>query len=243
MCRKDLPRVFDLIELVPDPSSPDVYFKDFPSRFLSEPLLRQAWLAREAEFQKLSSDAWCFLKKKARPYLTARDKNRGWEQLISVLNEARAYGYLQGSGYSRLRFIPESDRESPDIEGELNGTRLLCEVKTIQISNAEVQVRSGACVGAVRDKLTPGFFNKLAFDLNKAEGQMAAFGRGATAKHVVYVIINFDDRLAKYKAQYFKQIDDYICQNAVPPTEIVFHNQKTAFHKRVVMRCATVFNE
>jgi len=47
-------------------------------------------LAREREFQRLDDAAWEFLKDEALPYLSARDrKGRGWEQLISILNQAR----------------------------------------------------------------------------------------------------------------------------------------------------------
>lgn len=238
--------VYELIDLIEDRNSPSAYFqKDFESRLCAEAQMRQTWLAREAEFQKLSNEAWCLLKEKARPYLAVRDQRRDWEGLISVLNEARAYGYLRSFGCSDVRFIPEGETEtrSPDLEADLIGRRVLCEVKTVQKSDLEVRVRSGECVGSTKDELSPGFFNKFAYDLKQAKSQMEAYRLGKNEGHVVYVVINFDDLLGRYKEQYYKQIDNYLSRNPVPGIEIVFHNQKTAFHTQIAMNWATVFNE
>lgn len=48
--------------------------------------------------QQLSKSSWEILKKKAFDYLTARDGNHGWQQLISTLNEVRGYIYLREIG-------------------------------------------------------------------------------------------------------------------------------------------------
>src|SRR5580704_917248 len=106
MSRTEMPRVFELCDLIADRSSPSSYFQDFETTVASEAEKKRVWFAREREFQRLDDAAWAFLKAEARPYLTSRDrKGRGWEQLISVLNQARAYNYLVDSGCSDVCFV------------------------------------------------------------------------------------------------------------------------------------------
>jgi len=243
MFRKALPRVYELIGLIKDRSAPSAYFQDFDNSLRLEPLKKQVWLAREAELDKLDENAWDCLKKEARPYLTSRDPKRGWEQLISILNQARAYLYLQSIGCSTVHFIPRSKKETPDLEGDLNGSKVLCEVKTIQISDEEVSVRSGEKAGETKNEVTPEFCRKLLAVLSKAREQMLAYDGGTNARRVVYVVINFDDLLGEYKAEYYQQIDAFLAQNPVAGIEIVFHNQWTAFHTAIAMKSATVVNE
>jgi hypothetical protein len=86
-----MPRVDELRALIDDPSKPSAYFQNFDESVCAEPSAGGVWLAREREFQRLDPASWEFLKAEARPYLTARDaKGRGWEQLIAILNQARA---------------------------------------------------------------------------------------------------------------------------------------------------------
>ncbi|HEV2418275.1 MAG TPA: hypothetical protein VGX94_10755, partial [Terriglobia bacterium] len=72
MCRRELPRVFELMDLVEDRTSPNAYFQNFERDFCV-----QVWLAREAELEKLDKEAWDFLKNEACPYLTERHPKRG----------------------------------------------------------------------------------------------------------------------------------------------------------------------
>ena len=68
---------------------------------------------------------------------------------------------------------------------------------------------------------------------------------------MVYVILNFDDYWSggpSYpnlsREAYFEQIDQYLCQNAIPEIELVFYNKRTPFrHKSISMKCATVVND
>ena len=171
---------------------------------------------------------------------------RGWQQLITILNQARAYNYLRGIACSSVRFIPKATQkrvETPDLEGTLGTLKVLCEVKTINVSDEEVLSRRNGTAGTTTDRLEPGFFNKLKSNLRKANQQMEAYCRGTHTKRIAYVVINFDDLLAEYKEDYYQQIDRYLADNSFPGIEIVFHNQKTCFHKSIAMTSATVFNE
>ena len=121
---------------------------------------------------------------------------RGWQQLITILNQARAYNYLRGIACSSVRFIPKATQkrvETPDLEGTLGTSKVLCEVKTINVSDEEVLSRRNGTAGTTTDRLEPGFFNKLKSDLRKANQQMEAYCRGTHTKRIAYVVINFDD--------------------------------------------------
>jgi hypothetical protein len=204
----------------------------------------------EDALQKLDSAAWEFLKKEASVYLTRWDKKnlRGQQQLFDILNQAKAYKFLKDNmGCSEIHFIPRAKIKrvkTPDLEGEIGQVKIICEVKTINISDDEALLRSDS----FRDddtwpKLEQVFFDKLIKDIDRAKEQIATYVTGIEARRIVYLIVNFDDFWGEFKENYFQQIDQYLCENIVHGIEIVFHNQRTAFHKAISMKCATVINE
>lgn len=243
MCRKELPRVYELIDLIEDRAAPNAYFQNFESDFRVARQMRQVWRAREAELDKLDKKAWDFLKDEARPYLTQRDPRRGWSQLISTLNQARAYAHLQDIGCSNLRFIRRRSKKTPDLEADLNGGKILCEVKTIHISDSEASARRSGDPRMNSNQLAGEFFDKLRSHLEGAKRQMEAYEGSGCARRMVFVIINFDDSLARWKDEYYRQIDEFLAKNPVNGMEIVFYNQRTGFHPQLAMTHATVINE
>jgi hypothetical protein len=62
-------------------------------------------------------------------------------------------------------------------------------------------------------------------------------------EHTVFFILNFDDLLGEYKADYFGRIDDHVGSSHSTGVKFVFYNQKTAFHRSLSMRHAEVVNE
>ena len=145
MFRAQLPRLYELLDLIADPASPKAYFQDFETKLQVEPLCLPVYACWEKVFQILDEDAWKALKDEAAQYLTCRDKRRGWHQLFDILGQADAYKHLGDIGCSKTRFIPRSDKEgrrTPDLEGLLDSQRVLCEVKTINVSDAELRARS-----------------------------------------------------------------------------------------------------
>ena len=246
MSRAEMPRVYELCDLIAHRSSPSSYFQDFDRSVASEAEKKRVWLAREREFQRLDDAAWEFLKDEALPYLSARDrKGRGWEQLISILNQARAYNYLVDRGCSDVRFVErakEQNRETPDLEAELDGARIVCEVKTLNASQVEIERRQSGGVGSGTNVLSVPFFEKLDRTVERAESQMLSYA-GDGAEHTVFFILNFDDLLGEYKADYFGQIDDHLGSSHPTGANLVFYNQKTAFHRSLSMRHAEVVNE
>lgn len=246
MSRQVLPRVYELIDLIEDRSDPSAYFQTFDDSIRNEPSKAKVWLARERELQRLDSESWSSLKSETRPYLTARHASRGWEQLISILNQARAYNYLLDEGCQPIHFIPRASSngiKTPDLFGVLKGKNILCEVKTVNISETEANRRKNGGVGSSTDSLPSGFFKKLSDDLLVAKEQMEAYDNSVGVGRIAFIVPNFDDFLAEYKEHYFAQIDKHLAAEPVHGLDIVFYNQRTAFHCQVAMENAVVVNE
>jgi hypothetical protein len=227
--RKELPRVFELHDLVQPSSSPEAYFPDF-EKSLSEirPKLKQ-FRDIEHDLRGLDAEAWAFLKSEVAPLLASKDPKRGWQSLFDKLNQAKAFNYLKNAGYANVRFVPPSSakrQQTPDLEAD----GVLCEVKTVNVCEVEARRRFSGGVGTVTDSLDEGFFKKLTSDLRKAKAQMAAHGTGHDVKHIAYVIVNFDDHLHEYADRYQVQIDKYVAGDPVPGLEVVAFDIKPRFY-------------
>ncbi len=146
-------------------------------------------------------------------------------------------------GREHLLQAPPQRVETSDIEATIGQTRVFCEVKTLDISEVEASRRSTGGVGSIMPRLEAGFFNKLTSVLLKANRQMISFDPNPSTRRIAFVIPNFDDFFAQYKASYFKQIDDFLASDPAPGVEVVFYNQRTTFHLEVTLKHATVVNE
>lgn len=243
----ELPRVNELRELIDDPRSSNAYFQNFDTSIEEEPLKKKLWIALEREFERLDKGSWCYLKTEAVPYLVKRDAHgRGWQQLITILNQARAHNYLSDIGCSQVRFVPregQTGKRTPDLEGQLDDRRLLCEVKTLNESDVEIGRRQADGVGTTTNYLDTGFFAKLRSGLCEARKQMEAHDNSANVQRVAFIVLNFDDSLAEYRANYYRQIDQHLAENPISELDIVFYNQWTGFPCNVSMQHAIVINE
>jgi hypothetical protein len=242
--RQELPRLYELKDCITDPASSDAYFRGFDQNLASSAHVKDLYLRQERVLQGLDDGAWEHLKGEARPRLTSRDRRgRGWQQLFNILNEARAYNYLNSLGCRGLHFIPRSHRRTPDLEGALGSDRVLCEVKTIDISDDEAAFRTAPIKAySISTLLTSGFLNKLRTTIESAKQQLLVFDDGQASVHLVYLNISFDDFLAECKEAYFKQIDDELAQTPVTGVKLVICNEYTAFYKPLKMRFADVDN-
>jgi hypothetical protein len=205
-----LPRIDELRGLVENPASPDAYFqKNFEQTLINEPLKKRQLTDLERELQGLDLPAWQHLKKDVAPLLQRRHPIRGWQLLFDKLNHAKAYNYLAVIGCTGIRFIPESPitgQKTPDLEAQLGPTKVLCEVKTINISEIEATRRSSGGVGSTETQVSDGFFNKLTADLRNAKKQMDMYAGSSDARRIVYIVVNFDDLLHQYEDDYKSQI-------------------------------------
>lgn len=242
-----MPRVYELQDLIYDRSAPTAYFQNFDNSVQQFPEKRTTWLVREKVLQRLDAKSWEFLKNEARPYLTSQvPSGRGHQQLISILNQAFAYGYLIDEGWLDVAFIPRSGvsgQETPDLKGQVNDRKVLCEVKSIGISDDEAARRQSGGSGSTTNLLGIGFLNKLTSDLRKAKGQIEAYDASNDITRIAFVVPDFDDLLGEYKLEYFQQIDRHLAVGRTAGIDIVFYNLRTAFHRSVSMSNAHVVNE
>jgi hypothetical protein len=244
MFRAELPRLYELKDCIADESSPEAYFHDFDQNLARSGHVKDIYLRYERDLQGLDDNAWEHLKGEAFPRLTAHDKKgRGWSQLFDILNEAKAYNHLKSRGCTNLRFIPRAKKMTPDLEGSLAMGRLLCEVKTINISDEETDFRTGRKnVRSGQITLPAEFLKKLRSTVECAKQQLQAFDQGRAAVHFVYLYICFDDFLGALKEAYFKQIDNDLARAPVTDIRLIICNDHTAFYKPLQMRFADVDN-
>jgi len=248
MSRTRYPRTFELIDLIEDRCDPQAYFRQFETRVVTEENLRRAWQARECEFGKLSHEAWNRLKVAAKPHLHKSTANpRAWSQLIDTLNEARGYIYLRSKGCSDPVFIPRAKKggiETPDLEGiRHDQTTIVCEVKTINISDDEVTARRDMKARSIEAELPLPFFIKLEKTLEKAFSQLTCYAPVKATERVALIVPNFDDFFGEYKSTYYAQIDDFLGSTEKRNCSVAVFNSRTAFHVEIEMQNAEVVNE
>jgi hypothetical protein len=131
--RKELPRVYELHDLIQNARPPDAYFRDFDRSLGEYPQKRKQFRDIQGDLQGLDPAAWAYLKSEAASLLAAKDARRGWQALFDILNQAKAYNYLQCLGCRNIAFIPMSRAKgqlTPDLKAELGSVKVLCEVKT-----------------------------------------------------------------------------------------------------------------
>jgi hypothetical protein len=223
MFRTLLPRFHELKGCISDPCARNAYFHGFED-LLQDDVCLEVFRRWEKELQGLDDDAWSYLKGKASRYLeTTNPHGRWWEQLFDSLGEAPAYNHLKESvGCSAVRFIPESAKSTPDLEGFLDSGRILCEVKTINRSDKEIEGRSRPKprVRKVPVNLDGCFFRKLDSTILKAKDQLRAYDTSGDARHLVYINICFDWGPC-YTNDYIRQVAQHLSEHP-PGVEVEF---------------------
>jgi hypothetical protein len=149
-------------------------------------------------------------------------------------------------GCRSIRFIPRTTidgKKTPDLAGSLHGVKIVCEVKTINISDREANRRYSGGVGSSSDALTPEFFKKFKSTLNQAKTQIDSYDSSNECRRIAFIVFNFDDSLGEYKTKYFGLIDEFLGKELAPGLEVVIYNQRTVFHIPVAINNAIVVNE
>lgn len=133
-----------------------------------------------------------FLRKAAGRATANTNPDRGWNQLVECMNEVRGYQYAQSLGYTTVRLLDEQARPLPDIEASKTDGQCLIEVKTIQESDEELQMRG------IIQSAEPGLPLRLKRLLKKrylhASKQIAGHPWARHARKICYMVINLDLR-------------------------------------------------
>ena len=219
--RSQLPRFYELKDLLTDPSAPTAYFQALDDR-LQTPEWLAVFRTWEKQFQGLDNNAWNFLKTEASPYLDKKDPRRGWQQLYDILGQAHAYNHLKEAvGGVKVAFIPRSEKkgkETPDLEGFFDSGRVLCEVKTINVSVDAISARTDLQVQHITGRLDDAFFHKFDCDITKAKSQLQSYDATHSARWFVHVDVCFDEW--NCRGDYLQQIDQHL-KNNPPGVEVV----------------------
>lgn len=236
MFRYEMPRVFELIDLIENRDSYNSYFCDFENTAKKYPFKQKVWTDNEKIFQSLELKAWKVFKENIAKSLNTKTgidvggKNREWEHVIDTINEARGYNYLLSIGCSNINFISRIEGgKTPDLTAMLGNKDVFCEVKTINPSNDAIIARNENQASTTLAMLELDFFeNKLKPTIEKAKEKIDKYIikkeqlRDETIR-IVYIVINFDDYLDECQDRYFSQITDYFSTNPIPDLKIVFY--------------------
>ena len=246
MRSKRWPRFCELGDFESPVLSPDSYFHDF-EKVIGKRSLENFYDRLEKELQGLDPDAWKSLKNEASPYVCRKDLNgRGWSQLFDILYQARAYNYLTREGYSEVRFIERSRRqgiETPDLAAQSDSIPVLCEVKTINASETEIQNGRDGGARDIPTQLNEKFRRKLFSTIEKAEGQLRAHPVSGPARNFIYVNISFDEYVGYYQEYYYRQIEEWLLANPLEEIDLVLHNNQDNFDRNLSMKAATLVND
>jgi hypothetical protein len=201
----------------PDPA--DYYFDIADSNVVQTKHVREI----ERDLQPLDNVAWEVLKRDLIPLVTKRHRKRGWQQLLDKLNEAKGYNYLVGIGCTQVEFIPRSSSQTPDLKARLGSKLVLCEVKTLNTSDVEVECRKNGGVRSILTELPLGFVKKLTATLETARKQMMAYCPDAEPEKILFLVVNYDDILHEYAENYSAQLEEFVATRPLQDLRIEFH--------------------
>jgi len=238
-------RLYELKAAVPEPSHPDAYFQHFDDRIKESAHVRSQYLNVERALEALDEDSWRDMLERAAPLTIQRHPTRGWQSLFDTLNEAKAFAYLQSLGCSEIGFIRRGKEKTPDVRAILNGRRVLCEVKTINISADEADCRQrihqGEVIGrSVPTTVTPKMLGKVTDTVTRAIEQLDREDPMRAARRIVFIVLHFDDWVGDYQTEYIAQIDAHLAANPVQVAELAFCPASDLFERHFEMRAATV---
>jgi len=222
MFRDQLPRLYELRDTISEPAPAGAYFQSLDESLAETPQKLKQYRDIEADLQALDQAAWRDMKAAVKFKLEKRLPLRGWEQIFDTLNEAKGYAYLVKTGCIDIRFVPRSEKRTPDLEASASGRRVLCEVKTINVSDQEARRFAESAVSEVVSQLPEGFFNKVEGALNEAAAQMLAYCSDAGTRRIAYVVVNYDDRSHEYEERYRKQLASFLAKRKPPDIEVVW---------------------
>jgi hypothetical protein len=157
----------------------------------------------------------------------------------------RGYVHLQRIGCTKIAFIPRTDKNTPDLRAILNGTRVLCEVKTINISQDEAERRERVAhgvfeVSSIPFQVTAEMLRKITATIEHGVAQLDCEDPDHEARRIVFTVLNFDDWVGDCYPEYFAQLDAHLLANPVTGAELVFCPWSNLFKRRFAMRSASV---
>jgi hypothetical protein len=153
-------------------------------------------LPYENALSNLDEISWSFLKEEAEKLCISRDKNERWREFFDKLNEAKGYVFLKSIGCQEISFIPRAETngvETPDLKGIKNGSTILCEVKTKNISDVFIDAMDNSRVIRTNEILAEKLKAILEKIFRKAESQLNSMQSLSQCEKYIYLIITYDN--------------------------------------------------
>ncbi len=222
MCSDKFPRLFELSDLLPRPAPADLALPAL-NQTLLKPGKREYSEKREVDLQGLDEAAWAAIKEKLKHWPKVRThEHRALEPLYEILNEAKGYNYLKRIGCSNIRFVSVSARQigkTPDLAAEHGGQQVLCDVKTINRSDNEVErIRTGG-VATSPERVPDELVTKIRKTAESARAQITCYAPGGTAQRIAYFVVSYDEQ--DYSTLYQAQLKHEFSTNPVKAIQVI----------------------
>ena len=198
-------RINEIITDIRNQYPNDDFFSDFEYSCQVSQEKRKYYKAYNRALTSLDDEAWQILKVKSLQHYLDHRKGQKKQGFFNQLNEAFAYRHLvKSKGFENVQFVEEGKGKTPDIRYIVQNRQFCCEVKTLGISDDEINRRSTHSVydGSVYNGLSDEFLNKFKCAVHNAWKQIEAFGTSG----LVYIVIKFDDIALDYYQNYRKQL-------------------------------------
>ena len=219
------PVKFDRLYELRDLGGQEDYFSDIDER-LDDPLSLKKLAELAESLNRLDEESWNYLKCQCKPLLSKVSEDRGWTPLFDRFNEAKGYGYLLDWGCSSLKFIARSDKnghQTPDLEASDGTSEYLCEVKTINISDEEIEHRKNRKAKEVAYVLSNGLKSKLEDVASKAASQLRGYQGAENKIRIVFFVICLDDWQPEARKAIFPEIQTFLDKFGEGEIDFVLH--------------------
>jgi hypothetical protein len=207
-------RMLDLVELTKKAHPHDQFFANLDETLRSSSQARAQYKAYDRALSYLDPESWKVLSEKAVVHFTDHREGQLKQGFFNQLNEAFAYQFLIRRGYKGVTVLREDGSKKPDLT-YINGTaRHYCEVKSIGISDNELNRRAAEDVfdASIYQKLSEEFLLKFDGMLKKAYVQISS----QSGPGLVFVVARFDDFTLSHYDKYRKQISQLLSTHEVP---------------------------
>jgi hypothetical protein len=222
VCRDYFPRLFELSDLLPEPVPAGLALPALDQTLL-EPGKREYFEKREVDLQGLDEVAWAAIKEKFTRWPKARaHEQRILEPLYEILNEAKGYNYLKEAGCSDIHFIRVSARQNektPDLGAVHGDHQVLCDVKTVNRSQNEVERARTGGVATSPERVPGELVAKIRKTAESAKAQTISYDPCGVAQKIAYFVVNYDER--EYSYLYEAQLKHELTINPVSGIQVI----------------------
>jgi len=195
----------ELEEIYPD----DWWLNAFNSESAQDEVFVRKFDVYRNSLPELDPQSWEILKSKSLLAFKQTIPRRGKTPFFNLLNESLGYQYLKNSAFTEVSMIKESNVKTPDLSFQSNQETQYCEVKTINVSEEQLDLYGDETIQISSfdyTKLTDQFFCKLSSTIESAYNQFSF----SPDKNIVYIIIKFDDFSGLHTPNYIDSISQFL---------------------------------